>query len=81
MLQNAKASRHSSRVNPHFVTGVPISRGTNKNTILCGVHIKRFLSSKVNSLLVLDPYFVTGFVDGEGCFRISITKNQKYKTG
>jgi len=29
----------------------------------------------------LDPWFITGFVDGEGCFIVSITKNPRYKTG
>jgi hypothetical protein len=27
------------------------------------------------------PYFITGFVDGEGCFVISVLKNQKLKIG
>ena len=29
----------------------------------------------------LDPWWVTGFVDGEGCFHVSITKNPKLKVG
>jgi len=29
----------------------------------------------------LDPWFVTGFVDGDGCFTISITEDSKYNTG
>lgn len=29
----------------------------------------------------LNPNWITGFIDGEGCFTISITKNDKYKTG
>jgi len=29
----------------------------------------------------LDPNFVTGFVDGEGSFIISITKNSECKSG
>lgn len=29
----------------------------------------------------LDPNFVTGFVDGEGCFIVSITKNSECKSG
>ena len=32
-------------------------------------------------LVALNPFFVTGFSDGEGCFSINLTKNQKYKTG
>jgi hypothetical protein len=33
------------------------------------------ISSKLN------PYFVTGFTDGEGCFFVGISPNPKYKTG
>lgn len=29
----------------------------------------------------LHPWFVTGFVDAEGCFRLSILKNKELKTG
>ena len=29
----------------------------------------------------LDPWWITGFWDGEGCFHISITKNKKWKVG
>lgn len=29
----------------------------------------------------LDPWFITGFTDGEGCFRINILKDNKNRTG
>ena len=29
----------------------------------------------------LNPYFVTGFIDGEGCFSIDIYENNKLKIG
>ena len=29
----------------------------------------------------LNPFWVTGFVDGEGCFSIQFVKNKKYKLG
>lgn len=29
----------------------------------------------------LDPYYITGFADAEGCFQINISKNDKYRTG
>ena len=29
----------------------------------------------------LDPWWVTGFVDAEGCFNVSFTENQNYKLG
>ena len=28
----------------------------------------------------LNPWFIIGFIDGEGCFFINVTKNKKYKT-
>jgi len=37
------------------------------------------VSEKLN--IVMDPRFVTGFTDGEGCFHIRIRKNQKCKLG
>jgi hypothetical protein len=29
----------------------------------------------------LNPYYVTGFTDGEGCFSVSVSTNLRYKTG
>ena len=29
----------------------------------------------------LDPYVVTGFADGEGCFHVSVTQNKNYNLG
>ena len=37
------------------------------------------LSNKQQSTGPLDPWFVTGFADGQGCFIVSITKNKKLK--
>lgn len=31
--------------------------------------------------ITLDPWYLSGFIDGEGCFQISIKKDSKYKTG
>lgn len=40
------------------------------------------LKSNVNfSHVTLHPYYVTGFVDGEGSFSVSILKRNAYKTG
>ena len=39
---------------------------------------KRNLSSQVRKL---HPWFITGFVDGEGNFSVSICKDNQYKTG
>ena len=32
-----------------------------------------------SSIKALNPNWVTGFTDGEGCFRVSVRKNPKYK--
>jgi len=34
-----------------------------------------------NKLSTLDPWFVTGFVDAEGCFTIGLTKSEQYRSG
>lgn len=31
--------------------------------------------------LIINPWLITGFTDGEGCFIVSVTKDNKYKTG
>ncbi len=30
---------------------------------------------------IINPFFFTGFVDGEGCFSLSIVRNNKFKVG
>ena len=37
-------------------------------------------SLKQLSLTDFDPQFITGFSDGEGCFHIGFSKNEKYST-
>ena len=37
--------------------------------------------TNINALLSMSPWFFTGFTDGEGCFTVSITKNQNLKVG
>jgi len=34
-----------------------------------------------NERYKLNPYWVTGFVDGEGCFYVRISKSNKHKVG
>jgi hypothetical protein len=36
---------------------------------------------RANSRVNLNPFFVTGFADGESSFVISICKDRKLKTG
>ena len=35
----------------------------------------------INSTVILDPNWITGFASGEGCFILSISKSNKNKTG
>jgi|SRR6202023_3445185 len=37
--------------------------------------------SKSQKVYTLNPYFITGFFDAEGCFMLSLIKDFKYKTG
>ncbi len=41
----------------------------------------KFYSSLITPKIKLNPYFITGFVDGEGCFSVMILKNPRTKTG
>jgi len=34
-----------------------------------------------NERYKLNPYWITGFVDGEGCFYVRISKSNKHKVG
>jgi len=34
-----------------------------------------------NNIINLDPRFISGFVDAEGCFGVSISVNKELKTG
>ena len=45
------------------------------------INVVRFYSSANDKLITMNPWFVTGFSDGEGCFMIYIRKNSKYSTG
>lgn len=49
-----------------------------------GTQFKRSIRAShsiANGFNNLDPWFVTGFTDGEGCFRIKLIKNETYKLG
>jgi len=35
----------------------------------------------MNKLNKLDPWFITGFTDAEGCFLVSIIKDKEYRLG
>lgn len=42
---------------------------------------RKFSTSTLNTQLKLNPYFVTGLIDGEGSFVVSIYKNKNLKLG
>ena len=57
-----------------------------KRSIICnylqsGGNLHRF-STTINYLThKLEPYYITGFVDGEGSFAISVNPHSRYSTG
>jgi hypothetical protein len=58
--------------------------GCKSKNILCTNNTqKSYYSSeaRLNSSTLLNPYYVTGFTDGEGCFFIGINSDSNYKTG
>nr|YP_010722997.1 homing endonuclease [Leptographium procerum]WDW21002.1 homing endonuclease [Leptographium procerum]WDZ67184.1 homing endonuclease [Leptographium procerum] len=58
------------------VLGRKIYSDSNKSIIINNT-IKRSMSSK----LTLNPWFITGLVEAEGCFMLGFFKNDKYKMG
>lgn len=63
-----------------------------KNSWMCTLKYnaenRRFYSSKIQQALhekqkfkLCDPWFITGFIDGEGCFSITIFKSNTHKIG
>ena len=57
--------------------------------ILSNQHIKKFFSSTSpvpdeisinNNSMKLNPWFISGFTDAEGCFTIKVQPNAKLKT-
>lgn len=66
--------------------GVNTIAGTARNKYLNSFIYQRSLySTKArefeSTTCVLDPNYITGFTDGEGCFTVSIASNSRYKTG
>jgi len=43
--------------------------------------INKIKDFSTNSIIKLDPWFITGFSDAEGCFTTTVTKDNKSKTG
>ena len=46
-----------------------------------GYGMRRYITKKLDNLEKITPYFVTGFVDAECCFMISILRRAEKKTG
>ena len=69
----------------HLLKDVNTKFATCKSkNILCTNNIqKSYYSSEArrNSSTLLNPHYVTGFTDGEGCFFIGINSDSNYKTG
>jgi hypothetical protein len=42
---------------------------------------RNFSTTSINSLPKLNPWFITGLIDGEGSFYTTIFKNNEYKIG
>jgi len=64
----------------------PISSLKKTKNILCSIRSqKSYFSSKAiisdSSKLELNPYYITGFTDGEGCFYVGLYSDSNYKTG
>ncbi len=57
------------------------SLGHNNTHRLYSTTARRLNMDVGSSSSTLHPYFVTGFIDGEGCFSISITSHNKTITG
>jgi hypothetical protein len=55
-----------------------LKKSSNQNPFLGNTRFVRYCSS-LNTTNKLSPYAVTGLVDAEGCFRISILKNRNYQ--
>jgi hypothetical protein len=36
-------------------------------------------NKQMNKLIKIDPWFITGFTDAEGCFVISVLRNKQMK--
>lgn len=84
-IQVSNACRLSLRNNNNFINSFV-------NRLKMKYFNKQFISSYTSSsgnkkfgfhrnMNKLNPYYVTGFTDGEGCFLINIRPNTKLKTG
>jgi hypothetical protein len=67
-----------------IISAAPL--GCRSKHILCSNNTQRsFFSSKATSFnyltLALNPHYVSGFTDGEGCFFIGVSSDPKFKTG
>ena len=75
-----------SIIDVNTISATPLALGCRSKNILCSNNYqKSYFSSKTtlfnSSTLALNPLYVTGFTDGEGCFFIGINSDSNYKTG
>ncbi len=79
---------------PWFISGFTDAEGcflilirkSPKNKLPVGGQSKSFSTLTTSNLTsnnnyIMNPWFVTGFTDGEGCFWIDVYKDNTYKTG
>lgn len=55
--------------------------GVYVSSCLCAKRYVHSVSTRDNDQFKLNPWFITGFVDAEGCFTISLVKDPRYKAG
>ena len=67
-----------SNQNPFLANIKLIGFAGYKQQLLC---INRGISNTSDTYITMSAWWLTGFVDAEGCFRLSILKNKNYKEG
>ena len=77
----------SNQIIPHLVLSRPMSilmhniRVSPSRRRFCSDKLEDLVQNSANSNIKLNPWWVLGFVDGEGCFMVSILKDKNRKTG
>ena len=60
---------------------LPVGTQLNYFSTLTDTNLRGELGQTSNNKFLMNPWFVTGFTDGEGCFWIDVYKDKGYKTG
>ena len=81
-MNSCLANRKRSGVRPFSDSSQALVNNlslTRKLTMIKGARMYSSLITK-EPIIKLDPNFISGFIDAEGCFVINILQNSKYKT-